>query len=688
MAELDPYRTIPGEPYHERIRRIRRETGNNSLFGVDKSHPMAPRNPANAAAIEEASRQFWNPSQRPNETNPAFLFRDAGTAPLRAIGNVIGEEWEGIKAAPGKIMSGLSAVGGELAKFGNWMTETPARAATRQPQAQPQPAAAQVFTPAAAQQQTAAVNPNARSYRNNNPGALKASAWTQGQPGYAGMDSGGLAIFETPEAGERAQRTLVQNYIKRGFDTPAKIVGRWAPVGPENSPESVANYTAHIARTLGIGPNDKVTPAQADGIIQAQREFEGGTWQGGGGTNITGQLSNPFDPRFHQAALGEIDRSEAESLKPMSYDIARPAAPELPKPEALPRTDFTAADAALAELRPVEMTEKEKLKMQRRGWLQGLGQALASLPDGAGLGKVLAAMGGGALAGRGAADQDIERKMERIETRLAQWKGAVFQQESDKAQTSAREAQAEVQNLNEYAYRQYQNLMSRWEKDNRDEWTENGLVSTRIGADGQGKITITPHAPAVKAAAALRRAQILGNIGSEFHQSNSLVARAQNGYTVAMLAQKAANDPNGEEAREARVAIPALVAQDIVSQGRMSDVIGDPQAYQVMEQSVRNRLERAGVRQKVAADPANGVLEQPGLSPSEYLEKYQEAWVDQMYRFMATIPPSDPIWQRGMMGFESSQARDAADRYRSRSTRRSVNSRGGVSYSESYSGED
>lgn len=121
-----------------------------------------------------------------------------------------------------------------------------------------------------------------RGVRNRNPGNLKASAWTRQQPGFVGEDANGFAIFNTEDAGNAAQeRLLVNNYIGRGFNTPREIVNRYAPPGPENSGASVQNYTAYIARRLGIGPDDDVSPAQAGLLAQAMREFENGQTSGG-----------------------------------------------------------------------------------------------------------------------------------------------------------------------------------------------------------------------------------------------------------------------------------------------------------------------------------------------------------------------------------------------------------------------
>lgn len=124
-----------------------------------------------------------------------------------------------------------------------------------------------------------------------NPGAIKDGPWARSQPGYAGS-SGGFATFASPEQGKAAQtRLLRDNYVAKGFDTPSKIVERYAPRGPENSDASVNNYKQYIANRTGIGVNDKVPPEKLPLLAQAMREFETGQTQrsGGGGPRVIAQ---------------------------------------------------------------------------------------------------------------------------------------------------------------------------------------------------------------------------------------------------------------------------------------------------------------------------------------------------------------------------------------------------------------
>lgn len=111
-----------------------------------------------------------------------------------------------------------------------------------------------------------------RGIRNNNPLNIEAGGFTQGQPGFAGSD-GRFARFETSDQGVAAANKLLDTYqSKYGLNTPAGIIGRWAPQGENNS----AAYAASVAKDLGIGPNDPITPEMRPALIAAMSKYENG----------------------------------------------------------------------------------------------------------------------------------------------------------------------------------------------------------------------------------------------------------------------------------------------------------------------------------------------------------------------------------------------------------------------------
>lgn len=112
-----------------------------------------------------------------------------------------------------------------------------------------------------------------RSVRNNNPGNLKASPFTKKLPGYKGTDSGGFAVFDSPESGSNAQLALLKNYRSRGFDTVRKIISRWAPPSDNNDTSA---YIDTVAKQLGVNPDDTLAPNMLPRLQSAISRVEGG----------------------------------------------------------------------------------------------------------------------------------------------------------------------------------------------------------------------------------------------------------------------------------------------------------------------------------------------------------------------------------------------------------------------------
>lgn len=115
-----------------------------------------------------------------------------------------------------------------------------------------------------------------RGIRNNNPGNLTATPWTQGQSGYSGAD-GRFAQFNSPEAGTAAAGNLLINYGNRGIVTPLAIASTWAPKGDGNNNPAV--YGGYIAKQLGVDVNTPLNlsdPTVRAKVVQAIAQFENG----------------------------------------------------------------------------------------------------------------------------------------------------------------------------------------------------------------------------------------------------------------------------------------------------------------------------------------------------------------------------------------------------------------------------
>ena len=125
-----------------------------------------------------------------------------------------------------------------------------------------------------------------RNIRNNNFGNIIDGPFARSLPGYVGSDSGGFAIFNSPEAGMNATDANLRSYAKMGLTTPAQIISRWSPPNaPGNSPKATQNYINYVSSRIGADPNQPLNmadPSVRASLAGAIKEFEGGTRPGGG----------------------------------------------------------------------------------------------------------------------------------------------------------------------------------------------------------------------------------------------------------------------------------------------------------------------------------------------------------------------------------------------------------------------
>jgi hypothetical protein len=122
--------------------------------------------------------------------------------------------------------------------------------------------------------------PNAtdpRGFRNNNPGNLEASPWTQQQQGFAGTEpQGRFAKFQDMNSGVAAADRLLANYKNQGVDTIGGIISKWAPGGDGNN---VSAYAETVAKNAGIPADQKIDlsdPAIRQRILPAMIQYENG----------------------------------------------------------------------------------------------------------------------------------------------------------------------------------------------------------------------------------------------------------------------------------------------------------------------------------------------------------------------------------------------------------------------------
>jgi hypothetical protein len=112
--------------------------------------------------------------------------------------------------------------------------------------------------------------------RNMNRGNLRDFPWVRKQPGYVGPGEGGFAQFESVEAGDAAQRKLVENKFGGGARTVASLIDSYLGGDPANKPAEIRNYKKYVAGKLGLSPSDAITADMIPLVSQAMIEYETG----------------------------------------------------------------------------------------------------------------------------------------------------------------------------------------------------------------------------------------------------------------------------------------------------------------------------------------------------------------------------------------------------------------------------
>ncbi len=85
--------------------------------------------------------------------------------------------------------------------------------------------------------------------------------------------------FATPQEGVQAQEAQLGRYMQRGLNTVRSVIETYAPRqsrGGDNTDEQVNNYTAYVARRLGVDPRQPLPPHMISRLGEAMREFETG----------------------------------------------------------------------------------------------------------------------------------------------------------------------------------------------------------------------------------------------------------------------------------------------------------------------------------------------------------------------------------------------------------------------------
>lgn len=160
-----------------------------------------------------------------------------------------------------------------------------------------------------------AANPSgaSRGLRNNNPGNVEYGAFAKAH-GAIGSD-GRFAIFPSMEQGAAAQKALLdKNYFAKGFDTPRKIINKYAP-GSEND---VPKYLAYL-KSKGFDPDMPVKDRDAFSAAVMAHESGYNSGRGIGESRakiqrreVQAQLAGALGVPLQQVQRGGVSKGDAQ----------------------------------------------------------------------------------------------------------------------------------------------------------------------------------------------------------------------------------------------------------------------------------------------------------------------------------------------------------------------------------------
>lgn len=520
---------------------------------------------------------FWSAPQDPNEWDAAYGFRRAVGAPVRALDNVVKDVAAGIRS------------GGD----------TPAKraeraAAEKRGKAVP---AASVFPTSFSDPVYDAADLNA-SRITGVPAGLIAGIRLRGERTNAGVKS--VAGANTPyQITPETRQGIIKNY----------------KIDPWSSPENAALGAAYVLREQagrpGPGEWNQQNTLRAIGgyfggaagaanpfstLADANGQTVGGYVQQvlNGKTPLPAPFLNPYDPAYDQMALQAIGDERQALLTPQEFTINRGPPPEMPKPEAIPQTDFSKVQESLNRMRPVEMSQKEALQREREGFFSGIAQAMMKSPGNEGLGTFLMRMGGAALAGRMGAKDEIRREQDRFEDKMAQYQAAVLNENMAEATTHAREAQAQIEQVNRYNLVNYQQAYDRWKGNGSIDVSGTNAVITQTDEGGTTTVRTVPIVSAVDAAIAKQTADLFTGMGGRQFAGNQQITSMTNALIGRQAIESMSGGADQAQKDAAAAAAPAFYGTFIAQNGLVGDLLG-PDAAKSLDETVNKQLMQSGL---------------------------------------------------------------------------------------------
>ena len=592
----------------------------HNLFArLSQDQPLPQGQPGSAVPMDPSVPMYsgdgLNGPQGPNESNLAYGARKLLRAPLNVAADIFNGDW--LTQGRFSPFNPNNAPGQDIRQAMHYAAATPASA------------------------HTAPASQNLATGSNVFPNSFRDPTYDQADQ--IAAQQFGVPVDVLRSIRLNGERSNANQVSSKGARSPYQII-------PQTRQGIINNY--------GFDPlSSPLNAARGAAAVLAEGYKRTGTWQGavqqyvggsgpaspqnqairdaytqrvlGGQTGLPAPFVNPFNPAYGQDAIAALDQGQQQALQPQSETLNRAPAPTLAPPQAIPQTDFSEANAQMQQAEPTPVTPAEAAGLRRANIFSGIGQALASLPEGAGLGHVLGALGGGALAGRGKADQMIFEESRRFDDEMMKYHMAVANNDMSEAEVHSREAQFNVQQMNNYAQKQFEVGYNQWAKDNNVTVTPDSIVTSKTDPNGNVVVNRTPLRGVINATFAVHRASVYSTMMGGQTQGNAMVASAANGI-LSMETARTLNQQGSQTDPLTAVAPLASAATAVVENGRSMDVLGDQQAYGQLRSNINGQMTTDGWHEPTLTDPP------------QYAAQYREEFQKRLAEHFVVGAMSDP----------------------------------------------
>lgn len=628
--------------------------------GVDWAQLASQAGRGLAAPFDAVGALARSP-QQPDEMRANYLARQAFTLPVNAS-----------VAAGNQMLTGAKAVGREVGNAFNYMAATPNSDMKRAFDA------LIVRQESNGRQVDAQGNPLVGRDRNGQvPSAARGGAAI------------GVSQIQEATARETAQKHGLQwspdawknnrdyNYQLGLLHFQDRVEARGGNVlqaaadyhsGPKNVNRAIAEHGPE-AFAAGLGP-------EGQNYVSTVMQRMGGL------ASTFGAPPPAFDTGPYKYAANLEGKAAQLEATPFSASFTQAALPDRPKPQEMAAPDFSAGNAAFEATRPKNPFDdpKEQVRVKRQQYFKGIGQAMASLSGGEGIGTMLMKMGAGALVGRARGEEMIDDREAEFEKSMQEYNRALASRDDSQAIAAANVMNSNIQQRNQFAEAVWQDNVKQIEKFQPNVVGNNLITYTKDPADpNKYTMTSTPIGFGIQANSLRTQANIGLQMGTAMAQHGQWAYQSQQTSArtaLGLATQYAAQQGNPQASVEGYLTEAAGRAEATVKAGTWRQLFGKD------TDGLAQGLDEGA---KQAAAQATGLP--PGAPPQMLQGPQAQAYQDAYNNFL-----SSSIYEMAVKAgtthklFSMDVAQSAYYTQRARNTtqRQSTNAKGQRTFSQSW----